>query len=109
MPFEKGKSGNPSGRPRKHIADLSRESRRYASLALSTLVQICKGGQERNRLAAATALLDRGYGRPVQGIDMVAAGRKLSELSPAELAQFEARLVSAAADDAGDPQAEMFH
>jgi Family of unknown function (DUF5681) len=109
MPFQKGQSGNPSCRPRKHIADLSRESRKYAKLALDTLVKICKEGIERNKLTAARELLDRGYGRPVQAIDMITAGKKLSELSADELAAFEARLMSAAAEDAEPTQAEMFH
>jgi hypothetical protein len=109
--FQKGQSGNPTGRAGRHISDLSKEARRYAQLALSTLVKICKDGQERNRLAAANSILDRGYGRPLQMLDLIAAGRKLSELSADELAQFEARLVSAAADDAecGPAQGDMFH
>jgi len=104
-----GPSPNPGGRPRRHIGDLSREARRYASLALNTLVRICKEGAERNRLAAATALLDRGYGRPVQAIDMLTVGKKLSEMTPDELESFEARLVSSAADDAEPAQSELFH
>lgn len=107
--FKPGQSGNPAGRPRKHIADLSREARRYAHLALGTLVKICRDGMERNRLTAARELLDRGYGKPVQAIDMLAFGKKLSELTPAELAAVEARLMTAAADDAGHPQGELFH
>jgi hypothetical protein len=108
MPFVKGQSGNPSGRPRKHIADLSRESRRHAKLALDTLVKICRDGMERNKLVAARELLDRGYGKPVQMLDMMAAGKKLNEMSPAELESFEARLVTNAAEDA-DAQKDMFH
>jgi hypothetical protein len=108
MPFVKGqKSANPSGRPRKHIADLSRESRRFARLALDTLVKICKEGAERNRLAAAGQLLDRGYGKPLASIDLITAGRKLTELNPDELAAFQARLVSVAADDVEPDQAEF--
>lgn len=107
--FQKGKTGNPSGRPRKHIADLSKEARQYAQLALSTLVKICREGMERNKLTAARELLDRGYGRPVQAIDMITAGKKLSELTTEELAAFEARLVSAAAGDAEPSQGDMFH
>lgn len=107
--FQKGKSGNPSGRGRKHIADLSREARQYANLALNTLVKICREGMERNKLAAARELLDRGYGRPVQAIDMITAGKKLSELTSDELAAFEARLMTAAASDAEMPQGDLFH
>lgn len=109
MTFKKGASGNPAGRPRKAIGDLSQEARRYAGLALNTLVEICRKGTERNRLAAANSLLDRGYGRPVQAIDMITAGKKLSELTAEELAALEARLVSGAAADVEPPQGDMFH
>ena len=109
MAFEKGKSGNPAGRPRKHIADLSKEARRYAHLALNTLVKITKEGAERNRLTAAMAILDRGYGKPVTAIDLVTAGRKLSELTNEELMQVQARIVSAASDDVEPEQPDMFH
>lgn len=109
MPFKKGQSGNPGGRPKKAITDLSKEARRYASLALGTLVSICKTGQERNRLSAALALLDRGYGAPIKMLDVVMAGRKISELNADELAQFEARLVTAAQADAEPAQGDMFH
>jgi hypothetical protein len=98
--FQKGNIANPGGRPKQHIGDLSREARRYAHLAMKTLVVICKTGLERNRLVAAREILDRGYGRPVQMIDAIALGKKLSELTPAELATVEARIISAAADDA---------
>jgi hypothetical protein len=97
--FKPGRSGNPGGRSRRHIGDLSREARRYAHLALTTLVKIAKSGAERNQLVAARELLDRGYGRPVQAIDMVTAGKKLSELTPDELRGVAARLMSDAVDD----------
>jgi hypothetical protein len=109
MPFQKGQSGNPAGRPRKAISDLSREARRYSHLALKTLVEICKTGVERNRLAAANSILDRGFGRPLQSLDVLGLGKKLSELTPEELASVEARLMSSAVDDAGPAQGEMFH
>jgi hypothetical protein len=96
--WAKGQSGNPSGLKGRHISDLSRESRRYAHLALTTLVRICRKGEERNRLSAARELLDRGYGRPLQMIDASLLQRKLSELSPDELAALEARLVTAQAE-----------
>jgi chemotaxis receptor (MCP) glutamine deamidase CheD len=106
--FKPGSSGNPGGRSRRHIGDLSREARRYASLALTTLVKIAKNGAERNKLVAARELLDRGYGRPVQAIDMLTAGKKLSELTPEELRSVAARLVSDAADDAAGDQSDFF-
>ena len=104
-----GPSPNPGGRPRAHIGDLSREARRYAHLAVGTLVKICRGGMERNRLVAARELLDRGYGRPVQMIDASLVSKKLNELTPDELAAFEARLLTSAADDAETKQSDFFH
>jgi hypothetical protein len=98
--FKKGQSGNPGGLRNKHIGDLSREARRYASLAVGTLVKICRKGMERNQLAAARDLLDRGYGKPVQMIDASIVNKKLSEMSPEEIEAFEARLLSDAAADA---------
>jgi hypothetical protein len=104
--FKKGQSGNPGGLKHKHIGDLSREARRYAGLAVSTLVKICRKGMERNQLVAARELLDRGYGRPLQMIDASLLRKKLTELTPQELAALEARvLTDAAADDA---QADFF-
>jgi hypothetical protein len=107
--FQRGASGNPGGRPRAHIGDLSREARRYASLAVGTLVKICRNGMERNKLVAARELLDRGYGRPVQMVDASLISKKLTELTPEELAAFEARLLSRAADDAEAVQGDMFN
>jgi hypothetical protein len=92
--WKKGQSGNPTGVRGRHIGDLSREARRYAHLALTTLVGICRKGMERNRLAAARELLDRGYGRPLQMIDASILTKKLSELNADELAALEARLLT---------------
>jgi hypothetical protein len=78
MPFQKGQSGNPNGRPRSQtraIANLAFEARKHSVLALKTLVDICKKGEtETLRMAAANSLLDRGFGRPTQSIDLSADG-----------------------------------
>jgi hypothetical protein len=61
-----GSSPNPSGRPRvvKDIRDLARQ---HSQAAIKTLVDIAENGkQEAARVSAASALLDRGYGRPTQ-------------------------------------------
>jgi hypothetical protein len=97
--FKPGQSGNPGGRAKKAIGNLGAEARKYAGLALSTLVELCEGKHKampRDRLAAANALLDRGFGRPTQALDLVMVGRKLSELSLEELTALNASLVSAA-------------
>jgi hypothetical protein len=107
--FKKGQSGNPGGLKRKHIGDLSKEARRYAHLAVSTLVKICRKGVERNQLAAARELLDRGYGRPLQMIDASVMHKKLNELTPDEVAALEARLLTSAATDHDAEQTDLFH
>ena len=49
--------------------------------------------KERNRLAAANALLDRGFG-PLQQIDASIVAKKLTELTSADLDYLQARIVT---------------
>jgi hypothetical protein len=74
------------------------------------LVEICKGEIRgtsiRDRLAAAMHLLDRGYGKPTQAIDIIMLGKKISELSNEALAELDARLVTGDAGDTEKPPAE---
>jgi hypothetical protein len=64
MRFEKGKSGNPGGRP-KGDGEIRELARKHTATALATLVQIAEGGEnESARVAAANAILDRGWGKP---------------------------------------------
>ena len=132
--FKKGQSGNPSGLPktppvllefapntddpdgadRRTVGNLVVEARKYSGLAVDTLVELTKNTHtDSTRYAAATALLDRGYGRPAQSLDLHlsadAITKRLSDMSDAELAALEARMItvpgSLALEHADEPQA----
>jgi hypothetical protein len=140
--FVKGESGNPRGRPknpwpdyapdppaaaycapdpaaadRRFIPNIVVEARKYSALAIDTLVELTKDNHaDSTRFAAATALLDRGYGRPAQSLDLhlstEAITRRLSDMTDAELAALEQRMIAAppivleatadVSDDSGD-------
>jgi hypothetical protein len=67
-PFPKGVSPNPGGRPKVigHVRDLARK---YTADAVRTLRSVMANPKSppAARVAAATALLDRGFGRPGAG------------------------------------------
>lgn len=69
MPFKKGQSGNPGGRP-KEASEVKRLAQEKGADAIAKLVEILSCGEARTELAAAQALLDRGYGKPSQSVDM---------------------------------------
>ena len=130
----KGQSGNPAGRPkmppilpqyapdltaadRRPIPNLVVEAHKYSALAVDTLVELTKDRHtDSTRYAAATALLDRGYGGPAQSLDLHlsadAITKRLSDMSDAELAALEQRMIAATpivleataevSDDAGE-------
>lgn len=67
-PWVKGQSGNPGGQP-KGLTDVRRLAAQHTEEAIGTLVEIArKGRSEPARVAAASAILDRAYGKPAQTV-----------------------------------------
>ena len=96
--WAKGQSGNPGGRPRilEAVRDIARES---TTLAIETLRTIAADADAPHaaRVSAATALLDRAWGKPMQGhaVLAVSAPKSVREMSDGELmAMIEKRVVA---------------
>ena len=113
MRFEKGKSGNPGGRP-KGDGEIRELARKHTMTALRTLIEIAEHGEnESARVTAANALLDRGWGKaavPVVTADLPAVitinfGTELRPPNGAgggtahEIAAMASRLLPALDDD----------
>jgi hypothetical protein len=97
MPFKKGQSGNPGGRVGvpAEVRDLARQ---HSTEAIERLIHWMKSDDGRISVAAANALLDRGFGRPAQLIDLSVEvmSRRIRELSDGELMLLEQRLLTMA-------------
>jgi len=110
--FTPGASGNPGGRP-KAASVIAIEARKHGLAMVAVLNGIArKGKSEQARIAAATALLDRGYGRPSQSLELNFNAnllqKRLLEMTPDELLLLEERTLQISGigtdDDAGETQ-----
>lgn len=72
--FKKGQSGNPGGRSPKvgpNGETLTQLARGKTAEALQTLVDLMSPTQEGDiRLRAASAILDRGWGKPTESVEL---------------------------------------
>lgn len=67
--FEKGRSGNPGGRP-KADDEIGRLARMQGPQAVKRLAEWMASDNAKASVAASQALLDRGYGKPQQSVAM---------------------------------------
>lgn len=74
----RGGSRSGAGRPKgsrdaatkEHLATLTELAREHTDIALNALVQVASNGVSENaKVSAAIAILDRGYGKPVQSLE----------------------------------------
>jgi hypothetical protein len=66
-PFQKGRSGNPGGRP-KRSDEVRALAQAHTAEAINRLVRWMRTANAKASVAACNALLDRGWGKPVQAI-----------------------------------------
>lgn len=94
-------SGRPSGARNKATverkASLSELAQEHTESAIITLAEVMHDGDAPHsaRIAAANALLDRGYGKPSQAVDHTS-----SDGSMAPITGFDIRVASAPSSDA---------
>ena len=86
----KNKGGRPKGAVNKITHDIQAWAQEHAHIAKAALLELCQSDNERIRLDATTAILNRAYGMPKQTVGMdgatlqVFAGIKIVIGSPGD-------------------------
>ena len=84
-PFQKGVSGNPKGRPR-IVTDIRALAKQHGKEAFTKVLELLKSEDPRVAFSAAQEVLNRGYGKPAQSVDVKIEPKELADLTDAELA-----------------------
>lgn len=98
--FQKGVSGNPGGKPKGH-EELKELARSYTLEAVKTLGTIMKNSKvaASSRIMAATVLLERGWGKPVQTVEVIRT--PFDDLTPDELRALGEAIETLTPEEAG--------
>lgn len=89
MKFQKGKSGNPGGRPKENI-EVRELAREYTTEAIERLAYWMRSDNPKASGGASIALLERGWGKAVQPTEH--SGK---DGGPIEFNEIKVQLVSA--------------
>ena len=89
--FQKGKSGNPGGRPKKapELVEIEGLARELAPEAIEKLAEWMRSDNAKASVSAANALLDRGFGKARQQIEATITDERMvvEATQPAESAE----------------------
>lgn len=110
-PFQKGKSGNPRGRP-KVLGEIQELARQHTTEAIEVLAQIMRDEKApaAARVAAVDKILDRAWGKPPQFITGDEQRfRSANEMTDDELAAIALSGPSAGALNSSAPKSSMAH
>lgn len=112
MPFVKGKTGNPGGRPKKtpELLEIEALAKEASPMAIRRLIHWAKCNEAKPSITASIALLDRGFGKPSQAVEHKGTvTHDISSLTDAELAAIIAEEDSRDRGTATQKRAKRLH